>query len=92
MGGNDSDIVEKFFQTSDSAALFPEYVSRAVRQGMERTNLLPSLVATTTKIDAMDYRSITSEPSEDEKELKPVAEGEMCIRDSYFWLLADRKA
>ena len=75
VGGNDSDIVEKFFQTSDSAALFPEYVSRAVRQGMERTNLLPSLVATTTKIDAMDYRSITSEPSEDEKELKPVAEG-----------------
>ena len=35
VGGAGSDVVEKFFQTGDSAALFPEYVSRAVRQGME---------------------------------------------------------
>ena len=75
VGGAGSDVVEKFFQTSDSAALFPEYVSRAVRQGMERANLLPKLVATTTKIDCMDYRTITSNPSDDEKDLKPVAEG-----------------
>lgn len=41
VGGRSSDAVEKFFQTSDSAALFPEYVTRAVKQGMEYANLLP---------------------------------------------------
>ena len=33
--GAGSDMVEKFFKTSDSAVLFPEFVSRVVRQGME---------------------------------------------------------
>ena len=71
VGGRSSDAVEKFFQTSDSAALFPEYVTRAVKQGMEYANLLPSIVATTTTIQSMDYRTITVSPSEDDKELKP---------------------
>lgn len=75
VGGVGSDPVEKFFQTSSSAALFPEYVSRAVRQGMEQADVLPSIVATVTKIDGMDYRTITSDLSEDDKTLKPVAEG-----------------
>ena len=56
VSGRGSDCVEKFFQTSNSAALFPEYVSRAVRQGM-------------------DYRSIVSAPTNDEKSLKIVGEG-----------------
>lgn len=67
--------MEKFFQTSDSSALFPEYVSRAVRQGMEGVDVLPRIVATTTQIDSLDYRTIASVPEEDEKELKAVAEG-----------------
>lgn len=75
VGGADSDRIEKFFQTADSSALFPEYVNRAVRQGMEMENLLPNLVATTTNISSMDYRTITSNPSRDDKALKPVAEG-----------------
>ena len=75
VSGPGSDMIEKFFQTGDSAALFPEYVTRAVRQGMERADLLPAIVATTTRISSMDYRSITSDPSDDEKALKPVAEG-----------------
>ncbi len=75
VSGKGSDTVEKFFQTSDSAALFPEYVSRAVNTGMQQLDVLPNIVATTTKIDGMDYRSITSEPSGDDKELKPVNEG-----------------
>ncbi len=75
VGGKGSDVVEKFFQTGDSAALFPEYIIRAVKQGMEHVDLLPSIVATTTTIQSMDYRTITANPSEDEKELKPVAEG-----------------
>lgn len=75
VSGAGSDAVEKFFQTSDSAALFPEYVSRAVRQGMEQANVLPSLVATTTRIDGLDYRTITSTPDEGDKSLMPVMEG-----------------
>lgn len=75
VGGADSDRIEKFFQTGDSTALFPEYVTRAVRQGMERANLLPNLVATTTNISSMDYRTITSTPGKEDKALKPVAEG-----------------
>jgi hypothetical protein len=55
--------------------LFPEYVSRAVRQGLEQADILPGIVASTTVIDGMDYRSITSVPTEDEKELKIVKEG-----------------
>ena len=75
MSGSGSDCVEKFFQTSNSAALFPEYVSRAVFQGMERADILPNLVATVTDIEGMDYRSIVSAPSEDDKSLKVVSEG-----------------
>ncbi len=75
VGGADSDRIEKFFQTGDSTALFPEYVTRAVRQGMELANLLPNLVATTTNINSMDYRTITSNPGQEDKSLKPVAEG-----------------
>ncbi len=75
VSGKGSDCVEKFFQTSNSSALFPEYVSRAVKQGMERADILPNLVATVTDIDGMDYRSIVSAPSEDEKTLKVVNEG-----------------
>ncbi len=75
VNGRGSDCVEKFFQTSNSAALFPEYVGRAVKQGMERADILPNLVATVTDIEGMDYRSIVSAPSEDDKTLKVVAEG-----------------
>lgn len=75
VGGSGSDVVDKFFKSSDSAVLFPEYVSRAVRQGLEQANILPEIVASTTVIDGIDYRSITSIPSEDEKELKVVKEG-----------------
>ena len=73
--GPNSSPVEKFFSTSDSAVLFPEYIARTVRMGMEENDILPSIVATTTMIDAMDYRSIYSVPEDVDKELKEVAEG-----------------
>lgn len=75
VSGRGSDCVEKFFQSSDSSALFPEYVSRAVYQGMERADVLSNLVATVTDIDGMDYLSIVSNPSDDDKTLKVVSEG-----------------
>lgn len=75
VSGKGSDCVEKFFQSSGSAALFPEYVSQAVRAGMESVDILPNIVATVTNIDGMDYRTITSTPEEDDKTLKIVGEG-----------------
>lgn len=75
VSGAQSDMVEKFFQTSSSAALFPEYVSRAIKLGMEYADALPDITATVTKIDGMDYRSIVSDPDDDTKSLKVVSEG-----------------
>ncbi len=75
VGGSGSDVVDKFFKSSDSAVLFPEYVSRAVRQGLEQADILPGVIASTTVINSLDYRSITSIPSEEEKELAIVKEG-----------------
>ena len=73
--GAGSSPVEKFFRSMDSAVLFPEYIARAVRQGMEEHDILPAITATTTVIDAMDYRSIYSEADEDTMGMKAVAEG-----------------
>ena len=73
--GAGSSTVEKFFRTMDSAVLFPEYIARAVRQGMEENDILPAITATTTVIDSMDYRSIYSEADEESMGMKQVAEG-----------------
>ncbi len=75
VGGAHSDSVQKFFETANSAALFPEYVARAVRQGLEGSDCLKDIIAAKTVIDGLDYRSVVSAPSDDEKSLKPVAEG-----------------
>lgn len=75
VGGERSDCVQKFFETSDSVALFPEYITRAVKQGIERADSLNDIIAAKTVIDGMDYRSVVSAPTDDEKSLKPVAEG-----------------
>ena len=58
--GAGSDVVEKFFRTADSAVLFPEYIARSVRQGMEEGDILPH---------------ITAEAGGDSKQLRHVEEG-----------------
>ncbi|MBQ3134775.1 MAG: phage major capsid protein [Oscillospiraceae bacterium] len=73
--GAGSDVVEKFFRSADSAVLFPEYIARSVRQGMEEQNMLPAITAAVTKFDGMDYRSITAETGGDAKKLRRVEEG-----------------
>lgn len=60
VSGSDSGTVEQFFQSGASAALFPEYVARAVRQGMDSVTKINDLVATVTKIDGIDYRTIAA--------------------------------
>lgn len=73
--GTGSDPVEKFFQSAQAAVLFPEYIARSVRQGLEEADLLPSIVAAVTEIDTLDYRSIAANTGKDKKELKRVEEG-----------------
>ena len=73
--GAGSDVVEKFFRTADSAVLFPEYIARSVRQGMEEQNLLPNITAAVTRFDGMDYRSITTQAGGEDKQLRRVEEG-----------------
>ena len=73
--GASSSPVEKFFRNMDSAVLFPEYIARTVRVGMEENDILPAITATTTVIDSMDYRSIYSQADEESYGAKAVAEG-----------------
>ena len=73
--GLNSDPVEKFFSTMESSVLFPEFIARVVRQGMEESNILPAIAATVTNIDAQDYRSVYSTADEKDKRLAHVAEG-----------------
>lgn len=76
VSGSNSDPVSKFFATTDSAALFPEYVSRAVHLGMTSENKVERIVATTTEIDSMDYRSISTGNVTADFALSEVEEGE----------------
>lgn len=75
VSGPNSDTVSKFFSTTSSAALFPEYVSRAVKQGIENNDKVEKIIATTTMIDSMDYRSIQSSIADSDLEMPYVSEG-----------------
>lgn len=81
--GADSSVVGKFFQTSDAAVLFPEYVSRAVRYGMDEASFLPDIVAATTNIDSMDYRVMDLKMTSDNATMNVVSEGEV-LQNSDF--------
>jgi len=74
VNGPASSTVESFFGSSASAALFPEYIARAVRQGMEASVKASDIAATVTTIDGLDYRTITAGAGDDNS-MKPVAEG-----------------
>lgn len=75
VGGRNSDSIEKFFRTTDSATLFPEYISRAVCQGIEENDIVSKIVATTTVIDGLDYRSLAVDIANQEETLPPINEG-----------------
>ncbi len=75
VSGPKSDIVEKFFSSSETASLFPEYVLRAVKTGVSSGPILDNIIATKTVINSLDYRTISCDPSINSKELKAIAEG-----------------
>lgn len=76
VSGPNSDSVSKFFKTNESAALFPEYVSRAVRTGLDYTSPVEEIVASTTEIDSLDYRSVMTQLNLDDFELNYLDEGQ----------------
>lgn len=59
VSGRNCDTVSKFFKTTDSAALFPEFVSRSIKLGMQDDCTVDKIIATTTYIDSLDYRSLS---------------------------------
>ena len=56
IGGADCDRVEKFFRTTQSAVLFPEFVRRAVKRGME-DSVLPEVCAAVTAVNATSAKA-----------------------------------
>lgn len=60
VSGGQSDTVEKFFQSESTRVLFPEFVRRSVKAGMDDNDTLHNIVASTTYIDGYDYRSIAA--------------------------------
>ena len=63
--GKNCDRVEKFFASTESAVLFPEFVRRTIKAGLDEASILPEIVAATTFTDAMDYRGLTVEATGD---------------------------
>jgi hypothetical protein len=60
VSGANSDMVEKFFKSTESATLFPEYVARAIKQGIDENNVLPDITAAVTRVNTRDYRTLTA--------------------------------
>ncbi len=56
VSGKNSDKVEKFFASTESAVLFPEYVRRTIKQGMEEASILSDVVAAGSYTAGMDFR------------------------------------
>ncbi len=57
--GEHCDRVEKFFLSTESAVLFPEFVRRSIKEGMDQASVLSEVVAATTVTDEITYRGLT---------------------------------
>ena len=55
VSGTNCDRVEKFFTTTESAVLFPEFVRRSVMQGMEES-ILTQITAAVSRCDSNRYQ------------------------------------
>lgn len=57
--GENCDRVERFFMSTESAVLFPEFVRRSIKEGMDQASILSEVVAATTLTDEITYRGLT---------------------------------
>lgn len=65
VSGKDCDTVEKFFTTTESAILFPEFVRRAIKQGME-DSILPELTAAVSGVSATSCKGFDIKEENDD--------------------------
>ena len=59
VAGEGCDRVEKFFATAESAVLFPEYVRRMIKKGMNEASIIGEIAAASTYTDGMDFRGMS---------------------------------
>lgn len=64
ISGQDCDCVEKFFSSTESAVLFPEFVTRSIRKGFDET-ILGSVCAVKTSCSSSQYLGCTLDDSAD---------------------------
>lgn len=65
VSGSGCDRVEKFFLSTESAVLFPEYVRREIKAGMDEVSILPEAAAAVTYTDSIDFRALNVTSSGD---------------------------
>ena len=58
VNGPNADFVEKFFTTTESAVLFPEFVRRSIKQGIDES-ILSDIVAVKSTIDGSSFNGIS---------------------------------
>lgn len=78
VNGDDADVIDRFFATSESAVLFPEFVSRSVRTGAQDFTKLKKLLANRVRVDDGAYKTLYMDESVMDakgKSLAKVAEG-----------------
>lgn len=68
VSGNDADTVDKFFKTTESAVLFPEFIRRCIKNGMEQASILSDISAVRTSTSASDFRRLSVCDNSDEND------------------------
>lgn len=59
VGGGCASTVEKFFENSQTAVLFPEFVARAVKAGLDADTTIPAVVATASEVDGTSFNAVS---------------------------------
>jgi len=75
--GKQVSLVEDFYKTSASTVLFPEYINRQVRIGMEKSRnecMIDDIIASTFTINSGSYESIYGTIDDDETGARRVGE------------------
>jgi len=76
--GSEADTIDRFFASTESAVLFPEFVSRSIRTGMIEFRGLSRIVASRTRIDSDTYKTLYMDESvltDEDRRLARVGEG-----------------
>ena len=76
--GDQVDTIDRFFASTETAVLFPEFVSRSVRTGKTDFRALDRIIASRTRIDSDTYKTLYMDDSvlsDEDRRLARVGEG-----------------